>query len=86
MSDISRSVFQKLAEENKRLKKDLEIICLGSLEESTKIRLKWIKHFKGKEMFTKMFKQLALEHFKTHPEYDVSKYLSSNKTKYNGEL
>lgn len=49
MSSISRSQYQKLAEENKRLLSDLKIVCMGDSFESIQKRQEWRKRFNGKQ-------------------------------------
>lgn len=50
-SYVSRSVYQKLAEENKRLLKDLRTICLGEMTESLMTRIHWREKFKKEDKF-----------------------------------
>ena len=45
MSKVSRSVYQKLKEENKRLLSDIEILVKGQVFDFIKVKSKWVKHF-----------------------------------------
>lgn len=68
---VSRSVYQKLAEENKRLRRDIEIIVMGSMPESILKRAEWKKVFEKELAFNRMMKEYATEYFKNHPEEDI---------------
>ena len=60
MSDISRSVYQKLAEENKRLKADIKMLTwVRSGEDRDRVFRKWWKYFKKEYDFNKMMKRIA---------------------------
>jgi hypothetical protein len=48
---VSRSVYQKLAEENKRLLRDLKTICTGDIFESITLRIHYREKFKKEEKF-----------------------------------
>ena len=68
-SPVSRSVYQKLAEENKRLKNDLKNICHNVLSaEAIQARMKWKKHFENEALFARQMKEIATEYFKQNPK------------------
>ena len=71
MSKVSRSVYQKLAEENKRLKADLRTIVMASKPlsdyEIETIR-KYRKQFQEEDYFNLVMKEVASEYIKQHPE------------------
>lgn len=70
---VSRAVYQKLAEENKKLKADLKILCFHENHADTMItRIKWRAHFKKEADFNKMMKVFATNYLKEHPEYDIT--------------
>jgi len=51
MSDISRSEYQKVVEENKRLLADLRTICYDKVDEDTHYACidKWYEYFRKQE-------------------------------------
>jgi hypothetical protein len=55
---VSRSVYQKLAEENKRLLRDLKTITLGKKEDSVIAWLHWREYFKKKDRFWQEVEEL----------------------------
>lgn len=63
MSSISRSMYQKLAEENKRLLADINILCCAdafdSVWEIAEIKKKWRKFFNNKQDFMNGIKEAA---------------------------
>ena len=74
MSNVSRSVYQKLKEENKRLLSDIEALVdpFPDMELITPILKKWRKHFRERSEFNKMLQEIAREYIKAHPEYDIT--------------
>lgn len=71
---VSRSAYQRLAEENKKLKADLKIICFDDLSADTIIvRRKWHQYFEKEITFNSMMKEFATEYLELHPEYDITK-------------
>ena len=71
MSKVSRSVYQKVAEENKRLKSDLRTIVmavkpLSNYEKETIV--KYRKQFQKEDAFSLMMKEVASEYIKQHPD------------------
>lgn len=71
---VSRSVYQKLAEENKKLKADLKTLCYDDLSADTIIvRMKWQKHFEKEYNFNSLMKDVCQNYLKEHPEYDITK-------------
>lgn len=80
MSKVSRSVYQKVAEENKRLKSDLRIIVmaqkpLSDLEKETIV--KYRKQFQKEDWFHAVMKEAAKEYVAKNP--DILKFLNENK-------
>jgi hypothetical protein len=74
MSKVSRSTYQKVAEENKRLLADIKILVGIMDERYLEVYGKWIKHFKEKKQFNDIMVWAAKEYIKKHPEYDITKY------------
>ena len=71
---VSRAVYQKLAEENKKLKADLKVLCFDGLSSDTiMLRIKWRNKFKKEADFNATLKTIATEYIKEHPEYDITK-------------
>ena len=74
MSNVSRSVYQKVCEENKRLKEDIhtlvspfhDIVYLNVVE-------KWRKKFKDENDLHLALKQAANQYIKEHPEIKIPK-------------
>ena len=56
---VSRSEYQRVVEENKRLKKDIEAIVMRDDEESLNILAKWMKYFKHDRGFRKLLIEAA---------------------------
>lgn len=60
MSNISRSVYQKVAQENKRLKADIKmLVWVTSPEDESRVFRKWYKYFKKEHDFHKMMKEIV---------------------------
>lgn len=71
---VSRAVYQKLAEENKKLKADLKLICFNSDSEDAQDAFdKWRDHFKKEADFNSLMKDVCQNYLKEHPEYDITK-------------
>ena len=72
MSSVSRSVYQKVCEDNKRLKEDIhtlvspfhDIVYLKTVE-------KWRKIFKDENDLHLVLKQAAKQYLKDHPEIKI---------------
>ena len=65
-SYISRSVYQKLAEENKSLMRDLKIISTGDPVEAFIVRKHWRERFKKEEKFWNDLREILKEEVKEH--------------------
>lgn len=60
MSKVSRSVYQKVCEENKKLKKDLRVICADdewSAIEVFRVMDKWSDYFAEEDRFRNMVRE-----------------------------
>lgn len=71
MSKVSRSIYQKVVEENKRLRADLKIIVmaqkpLSDLEKETIV--KYRKEFQQQDYFNLLMKEVASKYVAEHPE------------------
>lgn len=69
---VSRSAYQVVCEENKKLINDLKIICCGEPSMSIQVEMKWAKHFEKEKQFSKILTEVAKEYLKEHPEYDIT--------------
>ncbi len=61
MSKVSRSVYQKVKEENKRLLSDIEILVGPVNMDRINMYKKWQKHFRDKKELHEMIKSVATE-------------------------
>lgn len=70
MSNVSRSVYQKLKEENKRLMKDIRILCEDGIPSFEQIMLikKYRSQFKKEKEFNNMIKLACQNHIKNNPD------------------
>ncbi len=77
MSSVSRSVYQKLKEENKRLIADIFVLVqpfdLHKNIDKILITSKWRKKFEEEEALNKVLKEACLEYLKRHPEFSIVK-------------
>lgn len=61
MSKVSRSTYQKCAEENKRLKKDIEtLVMMDNKKMSRKVFNYWYEHFTSKRLLDSEIKQVII--------------------------
>lgn len=73
MTKVSRSAYQKLSEENKRLKRDIRAIVM---DYDMDIFKKYEKEFIADEQFHVLMKDVALKYIDDHPEHHWIKELS----------
>ena len=73
MSNVSRSVYQKVCEENKRLKADIKILVESHGDEPAYIEtlLKWRKVFSKQKEFNVFMKEAAIQYLEKHPEIKI---------------
>lgn len=59
---VSRSVWAKLKEENKRLKRDLKILCKNDvpITEYVIVRTKWRKEFEKDDAFYDLLREASI--------------------------
>ncbi|HUM53526.1 MAG TPA: hypothetical protein PK431_17030 [Chitinophagales bacterium] len=75
MSNISRSVYQKVCEENKKLLHDIFILVDDKYSfhpERVLVKIKWSDKFKKDKQLAALIKEAASEYIKEHPEFDIS--------------
>ncbi len=70
MNNVSRSVYQKLKEENKRLVKDIRILCEEGIPSFDQIMLikKYRDKFRKEKEFNDLIKQACSMHIKNNPD------------------
>jgi hypothetical protein len=79
MSDVSRSVYQKLAEENKRLKADIYVLVMldlrdkENLERWNRIYSQWLEKFQKDEALRQALHEYAVQYVKDNPDSVVAK-------------
>ena len=61
MSEIKRSVYQKVVEENKKLRNDIKsLVGMNSPEDESRAWSEWRDHFEKIEKFKSMLKEIAI--------------------------
>lgn len=72
---VNRSTYQKVMEENKRLKRQIRILCLEPGVNAIKLRMELRDKFKREDGMNQaindVLKVVARKFFKDHPELDV---------------
>ena len=70
MSDVKRSTYQKVVEDNKKLLVDIKVLVSEKTPVIKKIRLtkEWREKFNKEDEFNKMMKEIAVEYIKNNPE------------------
>lgn len=69
MSNVSRAVYQKLAEENKRLLNDIRtLVELKPSFNQAMVRSKWQEQFERDKQFRLLLKHSLNEYYKKHPD------------------
>ena len=72
MTAVSRSTYQKVVEENKRLKADIKTLVMSKREpmstEYAEVYSKWRIVFIKEYNLHNLLKQAAEQYFKDHPE------------------
>lgn len=73
-SPISRSVYQKLAEENKRLKADIYSLVMidtekeDSMDRWIEVTSRWEEKFEKDAEFRRLLHEYAVQYFKDNPD------------------
>lgn len=76
-SPVSRSVYQKLAEENKRLKADIYTLIMVDLESQEgvnrwcEVNQRWEDKFEKDAELCRLLHEYAVQYFKDHPEKKI---------------
>lgn len=77
MSSVSRSVYQKVCEENKRLKADIEIlVCHPAIDpdkflQRSTVFKKWSDFFRKRKQEHTLIRMAAMKYIKDHPEIKI---------------
>jgi hypothetical protein len=59
---VTRSAFQKVCEENKRLIKDIEVLVdMNPNPEKLKVALKWTEYFQKDKEFNEMLRTILIK-------------------------
>lgn len=68
-SKVSRSVFQKICEENKRLKSDIYTLVMKPLTgDSILVRNRWKKKFEDDRLLATALHEYAVQYIKDNPD------------------
>ncbi|MCK5341853.1 MAG: hypothetical protein KAR20_00535 [Candidatus Heimdallarchaeota archaeon] len=67
MSNVSRSVYQKVKEENKRLESDMRSLILGDQDERKTIFKKWLEKFRYEAVMHETIKAACKTYMKNNP-------------------
>ena len=76
MSNVSRGVYQKCAEENKKLKKDIETLVMSEGNEKYECFKKWRRHFIREKQSNELLKEACKRYVKEHKD-ELSDFLTS---------
>jgi hypothetical protein len=68
MTKISRSVFQHVVEQNKKLLRDIRIMSMEPGVKAILLRMRWRDRFKHDETLNNLLNKAAKTYFKEHPE------------------
>jgi len=87
MSNVSRSVYQKLKEENKRLLADIQILSMETSapfeaitnKAAYEVRTKWRNKFKEEREMNLIIQQACKNYMKNNPNDPAVKFVNSLK-------
>ena len=69
MSKVSRSVYQKLSEENKKLISDIRILTTQDVHlDKIHVTKKWREKFAKDKLFHALLKECVTKYFKDNPD------------------
>ena len=81
MSNVSRSVYQKLKEENKRLLNDIEILTYNRIDvDCYPVFSKWYKYFQQQHEINNLLKAYAKKYIQDHAD-ELPDFLTKNVNK-----
>lgn len=78
MSKIDRSVYQKVVEENKRLKRDIRIIVMDETRLAVECMMEWLNIFQKEDDFNKLLKEAAAHYIEEHKD-ELPNFLTKKK-------
>lgn len=74
MTTVSRSTYQKVVEENKRLKEDIKVLVIGPVSPEFKtVSQKWSVRFYEEDELNNALKEAAKQYLSKHPELNIKK-------------
>jgi len=80
MSKVDRSTYQKVVEENKRLKRDIRIIVMDDTMVAVNCMMKWYDTFQKEINFNKLMKK-AVEHYVKEHKDELPDFITNKKSK-----
>lgn len=81
MSSVSRSVYQKLKEENKKLLQDIKVLTDPMPDENfMPVLKKWRNKFREESELHQMLHEVAVQYLKEHPEYRINNMPNGSNT------
>lgn len=81
MAHVSRSTYQKVVEENKRLTKDIKTLVYGDIPSIIFLKDKWRKKFQSEKDFNQMMKDVSQLYFDNNPNDPIVKAIKEFKNK-----
>ncbi len=76
---VSRSVYQKKCEENKKLLADIKILTADGISPEKVILItKWREVFKKRREFNELLTEACRQYLEEHPEYKIPAKTDSN--------
>jgi len=81
MSQVSRSTYQKVVEENKRLLKDIKTMVYGDIPSIIFLKEKYRKKFQSEKDFNQMMKNISQMYMDNNPNDPIVKKVKEFKQK-----
>lgn len=81
---VSRSTYQKVVEENRRLLADIYAMCKGKGVEVIKVKVKWIEKFDKEADQRKFIREVVRQYIKNNPDDPAVKVVKSLSDKVSG--
>jgi len=86
MSEIKRSTYQKVVEENKLLLKDIKTLVYGDIPQVIFLKDKYRKKFQSEKVFNQLMKDVSKLYMDNNPNDPIVKALNEFKTNQNGKM
>lgn len=71
-NQVSRSAFQKVSEENKKLKAEIRILVEGNLPEIILLKHKYKLEYEKEQALDDALRGCAKQYFKDNPKQDIT--------------